>query len=83
LHDRAKARIKNSLGACKAANAQNYAIECDMKLPKDSEAMVFHDFTLEKPTSAACCLAEFASSELQSFHLLDSQDNIPSSRRLS
>jgi glycerophosphoryl diester phosphodiesterase len=53
LHDRARGVIENTRGAARAAIARLYAIECDVQLSGDGEAMVFHDFTLERLTAAA------------------------------
>ena len=50
LHDRAAGVIENSLSAARAAVAGNFAIECDVQLSRDGEAMVFHDFALDRLT---------------------------------
>ncbi len=50
LHDLARARPENSRAAVRAAVAQGYAIEIDVQLSADGEAMVFHDETLERLT---------------------------------
>jgi glycerophosphoryl diester phosphodiesterase len=51
LHDCGRgAIIENSSSAAKAAMARGYAIECDVQMSGDGEAMVFHDFTLERLT---------------------------------
>lgn len=50
LHDRASGVIENSRSAARAAIARNYAIECDVQISGDGEAMVFHDDTLERLT---------------------------------
>jgi glycerophosphoryl diester phosphodiesterase len=51
LHDRANGRIENSLSAAAAAMAQGFAIECDVQITSDGEAVVFHDFTLDRLTA--------------------------------
>ena len=52
LHDCGRgAIIENSPSAAKAAMASGYAIECDVQMSGDGEAMVFHDFTLERLTA--------------------------------
>ncbi len=48
LHDRAQGVIENSVSAARQAIAGNYAIECDVQISADGEAMVFHDATLER-----------------------------------
>ena len=50
LHDVAQGRVENSLSAARAAMARGFGIECDVQLSGDGEAMVFHDFTLERLT---------------------------------
>ena len=52
LHDRARGVIENSLAAADAAVAGAYAIECDVQISRDGEAIVFHDDTLERLTNA-------------------------------
>jgi glycerophosphoryl diester phosphodiesterase len=53
LHDSAAGVIENTPSAFAAAVAGNYAIECDLQLSADGEAMVFHDDTLERLTEAS------------------------------
>ncbi|MHB8884807.1 MAG: glycerophosphodiester phosphodiesterase family protein [Methylovirgula sp.] len=48
LHDSARGIIENSLAAARRAIAKNYAIECDVQLSKDGEAIVFHDDSLPR-----------------------------------
>jgi glycerophosphoryl diester phosphodiesterase len=52
LHDVARGIVENCPKAFLAAIAGNYAIECDVQPSSDGEAMVFHDFTLERLTTA-------------------------------
>jgi glycerophosphoryl diester phosphodiesterase len=50
LHDRAKGIIENSAAAFSGAMAHGFAMECDVQLTSDGEAVVFHDFTLDRLT---------------------------------
>src|SRR5256885_6742074 len=50
LHDSPAGVIENTPSAFAAAVAGNYAIECDLQLSADDDAMVFHDDTLERLT---------------------------------
>jgi len=50
FHDKAKGVIENTEAAFAAAIAQDYAIECDLQLSADGEAVVFHDDTLNRLT---------------------------------
>lgn len=53
LHDAARGVIENTRSAVDAALAHGFAIEVDIQLSSDGEAMVFHDDTLERLTLAA------------------------------
>jgi glycerophosphoryl diester phosphodiesterase len=50
LHDAASGVIENTASAFRAAVAANYAIECDLQLSADGEAMVYHDDALGRLT---------------------------------
>jgi glycerophosphoryl diester phosphodiesterase len=50
LHDLAGGRPENTLAAAEAAMAGRFAIECDIQLSADGEAMVFHDGELGRLT---------------------------------
>ena len=53
LHDRAAGVVENSLSAARAAVAGDFAIECDVQLTADGEAVVFHDFDLDRLTASS------------------------------
>ena len=53
LHDRTRGIVENSRAAALAAVEQGFAIECDVQVTADGEAMVFHDFDLDRLTSAS------------------------------
>ena len=53
LHNSAAGVIENMPSAFAAAVAGNYAIECDLQLSADGDAMVFHDDTLERLTEGS------------------------------
>jgi glycerophosphoryl diester phosphodiesterase len=48
LHSKQSGLVENTPAAAAAAIAKNYAIECDVQRTKDGEAVVFHDFTLDR-----------------------------------
>ncbi|MEM8686392.1 MAG: glycerophosphodiester phosphodiesterase family protein [Pseudomonadota bacterium] len=52
LHDRAKGIIENTESAVQMALEGGYAIEVDLQLTADGEAVVFHDYTLDRLTHA-------------------------------
>jgi len=63
LHDSASGIVENTESAFAAAIAGNYAIECDIQVTREGEAMVFHDETLgrliqSKAQVRALCVAE-------------------------
>jgi glycerophosphoryl diester phosphodiesterase len=65
LHDSAAGVIENTPSAFAGAVAGNYAIECDLQLSADGEAMVFHDDTLERLTQGSGRVDAVAASALK------------------
>jgi glycerophosphoryl diester phosphodiesterase len=65
LHDAAQGVVENTQSAFNAAVAGHYAIECDLQLSADGEAMVFHDDTLDRLTERTGALATLTASELK------------------
>ena len=53
LHDARSGVIENTPSAFAAAVAGNYAIECDLQITADGEAMVHHDDTLGRLTEGS------------------------------
>jgi len=51
LHDRSAGVIENSHSAFRAAVDAGYPIECDVQLTADGEAVVFHDYELDRLTT--------------------------------
>ncbi|MEL6288802.1 MAG: glycerophosphodiester phosphodiesterase family protein [Pseudomonadota bacterium] len=52
LHDVSDGRLENSPAAIAAAREAGFGIEVDIQLTRDGKAIVFHDFSLERLTSA-------------------------------
>src|SRR3972149_9924010 len=50
LHDAAAGVVENTAAAFRAAISGDYAIECDLQLSADGEAMVYHDDALGRLT---------------------------------
>ena len=70
LHDcGVSAVIENSASAARAAIAHGFAIECDVQLSGDGEAIVFHDFTLERLTAHSGRLDAFTTNALRNIRL--------------
>ncbi|MEZ5716101.1 MAG: glycerophosphodiester phosphodiesterase family protein [Paracoccaceae bacterium] len=64
LHDTAAGRPENSRAAIAAAIAAGYGIEIDLQLTLDGQAMVFHDFSLERLTPAEGHTRQLTAAEL-------------------
>ena len=77
LHDRAAGRIENSPSAARAAVEKGFAIECDVQLSADGEAMVFHDFDLGRLTGRSGAVKARTAAELAGIELSGSADRIP------
>lgn len=65
LHDRARGIIENMPGAALAAVEKNFAIECDIQLSADGEAMVHHDDALGRLTDGSGRLDAMTSADLK------------------
>lgn len=78
LHDRAAGRIENSLSAIQAAVMAGYAIEIDVQLSRDGQAMVFHDERLDRLTAETGLVSDRDASDLAMIPLRDGLgDKIP------
>lgn len=77
LHDRAAGRPENTIGAALAAVAGGFAIECDVQLSRDGEAMVVHDHALERLTGEAGLVGERDSAALEMLRVQGSDERIP------
>ena len=77
LHDKATGRRENTLSAARAAIAAGFAIECDVQRSSDREAMVFHDFALDRLTAETGSVADRSSHSLASMHIGSTADHIP------
>jgi len=65
LHDARSGTVENTPSAVRAAIAAGYAIEVDLQVSADGEAMVHHDESLERLTEGAGPLAGRTANELQ------------------
>jgi glycerophosphoryl diester phosphodiesterase len=78
LHDRAAGIVENSPSAARAAMAGGFAIECDVQLTADGEAVVFHDHALDRLTAERGRVADRTAAELARLVLTGSRDTVPS-----
>jgi glycerophosphoryl diester phosphodiesterase len=77
LHGKARGLVENSRAAAKAAIAGSYAIECDIQLARDDEAVVFHDFTLERLTHANGRVDQYSADDLAAVAFRDCAETVP------
>jgi len=75
LHDRASGVIENTVSAAEAAIARGFPIECDVQLTRDDDAVVFHDFTLDRLTGETGPVAERSSGNLSEIAITGSADD--------
>ncbi len=78
LHSKQFGLVENTPAAAAAAIAKNYAIECDIQRTKDGEAVVFHDFTLDRLMRAKGRVNSFSAHELGRITYKESDQSIVS-----
>ena len=76
LHDRARGIVENMPAAAQAAIAGNFAIECDVQLTSDGEAMVHHDDELGRLTEGSGALLEKTAAELKGTAFRDTPERM-------
>ncbi len=76
LHDRAHGIVENMPGAITAAIDGNFAVEVDIQLSADGEAMVHHDDTLGRLTNGAGALRSLTASELKQVAFKDTTERM-------
>ncbi|GLK71784.1 glycerophosphodiester phosphodiesterase [Ancylobacter dichloromethanicus] len=76
LHDAARGVIENTPSAVDAALARDYAIEVDIQLSADGEAVVFHDDTLERLTLAEGPAKALTAAQLKAIELRGTADRM-------
>jgi glycerophosphoryl diester phosphodiesterase len=77
LHDKAKGVIENTLASAEAAIAGGFAIECDIQLSADGQAIVFHDETLDRLTDASGPLSSRSGDEMATVRIRGSGESPP------
>lgn len=73
---------ENSPAAFAAAIAHGLGIECDIQRAGDGQAMVFHDWELDRLTAEQGPLAKRSSAQLRAIPLAGGEDGIPSLRQV-
>lgn len=77
LHDIADGRPENSRAAIQAAIAAGYGIEIDLQLTKDAQAMVFHDYDLERLTGEKGPIQQREAIEMGAIQLKHGDETVP------
>jgi glycerophosphoryl diester phosphodiesterase len=78
LYSNPRGLVENTPAAAAAAIAKNYAIECDIQHTRDGEAVVFHDFTLDRLMRAEGRINAFSAHELGQLAYKDCDQRIVS-----
>ena len=76
LHDGQAGIIENMPGAARAAVAGNFAIECDIQLTSDGEAMVHHDDDLGRLTVGSGLLSQKTAAELKAVRFKNTSERM-------
>lgn len=77
LHDLADARPENSRAAVRAAIEAGYGIEIDVQRSRDNQAIVFHDYDLDRLTAQTGPVSDYTAEQLAHCPLLGGHDGIP------
>ncbi|WP_370231868.1 glycerophosphodiester phosphodiesterase family protein [Cognatishimia sp.] len=77
LHDVTDGRPENSRAAISAAIDAGYGIEIDLQLSSDNQAMVFHDYGLQRLAHAKGAVRQKSASELADIALIGGDEGIP------
>lgn len=76
LHDQGRGIIENMPSAVAAAAERGFAVEVDIQLSADGEAMVHHDAALGRLTERTGKLAELTAAELKTVVFRDTPDRM-------
>lgn len=77
FHDMNKTRWENTLSAFEAAIERGYAIECDVHLTLDGEAVVFHDNDLKRLTGTEGFVWQRTAAEFAALRVGGTADHVP------
>jgi glycerophosphoryl diester phosphodiesterase len=76
LHAGENGIVENTLSAAQAAIERGFSIECDVQLTADAEAVVFHDFALERLTTSRGEVAGTNAAALAQVAMKETSDGI-------
>ncbi len=77
LHDFDAGAPENSRAAFRAAIRQGFGIELDLQMSQDGEAMVFHDYGLNRLTHENGALRQHSAEDLRAITLVSGGESIP------
>jgi glycerophosphoryl diester phosphodiesterase len=78
MHDIARGVVENMPAAAEAAIAADFAIECDIQLTADGEAMVHHDNMLGRLTDGSGVLLDLTAAQLKAVPFKDTAEHMMS-----
>ena len=76
LHDFSTGMVENTASAIAAAIAGGDAIECDLQLTRDGEAVVFHDDHVERLTEGRGMVKDHTAAEMKQLTMRNSTDKV-------
>lgn len=82
LHDVTDGRPENSLAAIHAAIVLGFGIELDLQVSKDGQAMVFHDYDLQRLCGVSGAVCQHTAEELSKLPLIGGDEGIPTLRQV-
>lgn len=74
--------VENSPAAFEAAIQRGFGIECDVQRSSDGQAMVFHDWELDRLTGDCGVVMDRTAKQLAAIPLIGSADTIPTLRQV-
>lgn len=77
LHEAEHGVIENTPTAARAAVEAGFAVECDVQLTADGEAVIFHDFTLDRLTTATGRIDQRSTADLVGIAFKATGDRMP------
>ncbi|MCA3575323.1 MAG: glycerophosphodiester phosphodiesterase, partial [Aestuariivirga sp.] len=76
LHDVKSGIVENTSSAFQAALDKGYAIECDLQLTADGEAVLFHDDHLGRLTEASGMVKDMTAAQMKALTIRQSGDHV-------
>lgn len=77
FHDADARYLENTVAAAEAAISRGFAVECDLRVTADGEAMVFHDESLDRLTGRAGRVDQTTGADIAATPLTGTGDRIP------